>query len=110
MRLQTQASNTAGSGGLAVAGNGTWASASVVISALDEPGVASCARAGATPSNSGRMTRRVNDWSHGRHMGNPLTPERSTERHPTGSDDDLAFADKGHYFKTGWCQLRRWHT
>jgi hypothetical protein len=91
MRLHTQASNTAGSGGLAAAGSWTCASASVVNSALDEPGVASCATVGVTPpSSSGRTRSRANDRSHGRDMENPLTPDQSVERHPTGSGDELS--------------------
>src|SRR5215212_1251496 len=90
MRLQTQASKTAGSGGLAVAGNKIWARASVVISVLDAPGVASCATAGATPSTRGRPKRRVNNRSHRRYTGISLKSDGSMARHPTGCEGDLS--------------------
>jgi hypothetical protein len=56
----------AGGGGMALAGNLTRATVSVMISSLGESGVASCAKTGATPPTSiGRTTRRANERSHG---------------------------------------------
>src|SRR4051812_35021409 len=75
---------------MAEAGNWTCATASVGISVLDEPGVASCANVRATPPpSSGRARRRANERSRGRYMGKPLNLDRSVERHPTGSGDEV---------------------